>query len=372
VVLRQVVSAGKRAPHHHDDRRIPYARARPLKVVQAVTSNAFAGVERYIVVIAEALARRRHSVVVVGGHVESMGALLAIRGVSFVPASRALATTAQLCRTARDADVVHVHMTAAEAAATAAWPAVRAPVVATRHFAAKRGSTRRGHVASKLISRRVSAEIAISEYVASAVKETTDVILHGVKDDAPVDPIEPVVLVAQRLEAEKHTRVALEAWRQSRLAAAGWRLLIAGGGTERPKLEEYARQEHLQRVEFLGHRPDLAELRKFAGIFLATTPEEGFGFGVAEAMAAGLPVIAASGGGHLETVGAVRPDLLYDPGSPSDCARVLRELARDIAKRRAAGSDLRRFQQEQLTMDRHVEALLGVYSRVIRADTPTS
>ena len=65
-------------------------------------------------------------------------------------------------------------------------------------------------------------------------------MLSGVRPEpdrvAAVDRL-PVVLVAQRLEREKHTDVAVRAFAASGLADAGWRLKIAGDGALRGELE---------------------------------------------------------------------------------------------------------------------------------------
>ena len=42
-----------------------------------------------------------------------------------------------------------------------------------------------------------------------------------------------------------------------------------------------------------------------AGVLLAPRTDEAFGLSVVEAMARGLPVVAAGSGAHLETVGSV-------------------------------------------------------------------
>ena len=336
-----------------------------LRIVLAVRSDGFAGVEQYVATVAADLARRNHEVVAIGGDPVSMGRVLRASGVEHFAARRSLDVANALCRHARRADVVHVHMTAAEAAAAVAWPLVHAPVVATRHFARRRGSGLPARLGATLVRRRLAAQISISRFVGRCIGEPSEVVLNGVPDAPPVDPSARVVLVAQRLEQEKRTHDALLAWERSGLAALGWQLWIAGIGSEREALEAVARRQPGEAVRFLGYRADLDQLRAEAGLFLATAPAEPFGLSVAEAMAAGLPVIAAGGGGHLETVGAVRPDLLYAPGSVDECSTRLRALADDVDARRAAGVDLRAFQQKALSVQQHVDALLGVYERVI-------
>jgi glycosyltransferase involved in cell wall biosynthesis len=139
---------------------------------------------------------------------------------------------------------------------------------------------------------------------------------------------------------------------------------IVGDGSERALLEQRVRESRLPGVSFLGHRSDVDELRSTASIVLATTASEGFGLAVAEAMAAGVPVVAARAGGHNETVGAARPDLLYTVGDVDGCAALLRRLASDAGLRHRAGADLRAFAAEHLALERHVDRLEELYGTV--------
>ncbi len=56
-------------------------------------------------------------------------------------------------------------------------------------------------------------------------------------------------------------------------------------------------------MELVGHVAETDALLAGASILLAPAPREPFGLSVVEAMAHGLPVVAAGGGAHLETVG---------------------------------------------------------------------
>ncbi len=105
-------------------------------------------------------------------------------------------------------------------------------------------------------------------------------------------------LLASRLAPEKGIDVAIEA-----CIAAGRRLLVAGDGPERERLQRLAGRAPEGQIELLGavSRSQLAQLR--AGAALALSPsrsEETFGIAVAEAMAAGLPVIASDLGAPAE------------------------------------------------------------------------
>ncbi|MCU1459185.1 MAG: glycosyltransferase [Actinomycetia bacterium] len=343
-----------------------------MRVVHVVATDAFAGVERYVTTVTRELAARGHEVTVVGGDQVRIGEALAGSGAHCVEGGRVHEAARALLRVGRGADLLHLHMTAAESAALMTWPLVRTPAICTRHFAARRGSSAAGHVAALLIPRRLSLQIAISRFVAASAGGGTVTILNGVPDAPATDPASHTVLVVQRLEREKHTHEALVAWAASGLADDGWELLIAGHGAERSSLEEAGRRLQLRNVTFLGARPDVADLRARAGMVLATAPAEPFGLSVVEAMAAGLPVVAADGGAHVETVGAVRPDHLYAPGAPDECAVLLRRLAGSLDLRRAAGTELRAFQQASLGVARHVDALEASYREVLAARGPSA
>jgi glycosyltransferase involved in cell wall biosynthesis len=106
-------------------------------------------------------------------------------------------------------------------------------------------------------------------------------------------------LVVSRLAPEKGVDVAIDACR-----AAGMALVIAGDGPERAPLEARAREGRGD-VRFLGHVDDarLAALRTEAAVALAPSRSaETFGLAAAEAMAAGLPVVASRAGALGELV----------------------------------------------------------------------
>jgi alpha-1,6-mannosyltransferase len=107
--------------------------------------------------------------------------------------------------------------------------------------------------------------------------------------------------------------------------------VIAGDGPQRSALERRAGDAP---VRFVGHveEHELAELRAGAALALAPSRSaETFGLAAAEAMAAGLPVVASRVGALPELVD---PDSLVAPGD----ARALAEAIGRFAGDRAAGA----------------------------------
>jgi glycosyltransferase involved in cell wall biosynthesis len=333
-----------------------------MKVVHLVTTTAFAGVERYLTYVARAQAQAGLAVVVLGGDRERMAAAFDGSGVQHHAARPGPRTWARIRRS--DTDVIHAHMTHAELVAVIASHG--RPVVATRHFARRRGTSVLGRAAARYIAPRLAAEVAISRFVADSVGGAVEIVPNGVPEAPMGAHAEPVVLVAQRLEAEKDTATALRAWARSGLAEAGWRLVVAGQGAEQNQLEGLARELGIDHsVRMAGFVDDLQAEMAEAAVLLATAPAEPFGLTIAEAMACGLPVVAACGGSHLETVGRVTPDALFRAGDAHGAAGVLRAVALDEDRRRAAGAALQAYQREELGLAAHVERLGEVYQAVL-------
>jgi glycosyltransferase involved in cell wall biosynthesis len=138
-------------------------------------------------------------------------------------------------------------------------------------------------------------------------------------------PAGAYALVVSRLSPEKGVDVAVDACRM-----AGIPLVVAGDGPEVAALRERAGGAA---VRFVGRVDDteLAELRAGASIALVPSRSaETFGMAAAEAMAAGLPVVASRVGALPELV---EPDALVPSGDAGALARAIGRLAGD----RAAG-----------------------------------
>jgi glycosyltransferase involved in cell wall biosynthesis len=336
---------------------------RPIwSIVHVVRSDAFAGVERYVCSVANELAARGHSVSVIGGDPRRMRAELD-GGVGNASARSIGGTWFRLV--AHDpVRLVHAHMTAAEIAAVFSRMRHRSPIVATRHFPGARGRGPLGRIARTFVERALAAQIAISQFVADGIREPTTVIPNGVPSQPQAELTEPRVLMIQRLEEEKAADVGLRAWAAGGLGERGWRLTIAGSGRLESELRRLTGELGISRsVEFIGRVTKTDSLFASTSIVLAPAPAEPFGLAVVEAMAHGIPVVAAAGGAHLETV---RSDgCLFTPGDFHTASAALTRLATDARERRELGVALRERQQALFSLDRHVDALEQLYASVL-------
>lgn len=331
-----------------------------MRIAHVVVTDSFAGTERYIADVAVGAAQLGHEVVVIGGSGRRMPEVLGdhARWLPSAAPSMALRTL----RAIGKFDIVHAHLTYADAAAVLTRRAHGGQVISTRHIARRRGQGPAGRILRGYITRHIDREIAISEFVADAVGlPPSTVLVNGVRfRDSAWRPSSKTVVMAQRLEPEKDTATGLRGWHASGLAGRGWQLLIAGAGSERPRLEALVANHQIAAVEFLGEVTDMTSLWSQTGVLLAPAVAEPLGLTVLEAMSAGVPVVASDAGGHLETIGRVSRRPSFRVGDAAAIGRALAEISSD-SMRRDLSSAGRRIQQQHFDLDRHVEKLLDIY-----------
>lgn len=122
-------------------------------------------------------------------------------------------------------------------------------------------------------------------------------------------------------------------------------LRVVGTGPDLARLELRARELGLgRRVEFLGHVAfdRLAGEYRRADIFCLPSLQEGFGIVFLEAMAAGLPIVAARAAAVPELVSDGESGILVAPDSPGDLAAALDRLLSDPEERHRLGETGRR------------------------------
>jgi glycosyltransferase involved in cell wall biosynthesis len=122
-------------------------------------------------------------------------------------------------------------------------------------------------------------------------------------------------------------------------------LRVVGTGPDLARLERLSRDLGLGgRVEFLGH-VDFARLAgeyRRADVFCLPSRQEGFGIVFLEAMAAGLPIVAARAAAVPEVVSDGESGILVGPDRPDDLAAALDRLLSDPAERLRMGEAGRR------------------------------
>ncbi len=169
---------------------------------------------------------------------------------------------------------------------------------------------------------------------------------HLAELGVPLDDA-PTLVMATRLVPFKGVDDAVTALARAR--AEGWKLVVAGGDDhaapgETERLRGIARAAGVEeRVFFAGRIPEIGHwLAAFDALAVLTkaggrrAPSmEGFGMSAFEAMLAGVPVVAVSGGAVVRRL-AGRAGIGVPPGDPDAVADALGRLAEPSARAAAA------------------------------------
>ena len=146
----------------------------------------------------------------------------------------------------------------------------------------------------------------------------------------------PVAVAAGLLTRRKGFDVLVDAWRTVAEARPDWRLRIYGAGEEHAALQQQVEQAGLTDVVSLeGFEPDLATRLDEASLFVLSSRREGMPMVVIEAMAAGLPIVAADcPTGPAELLDGGRCGVLVPVGDSAALAEGILRVVTDPAEQR--------------------------------------
>jgi glycosyltransferase involved in cell wall biosynthesis len=288
-------------------------------------------------------------------------------------------------------DLLHIH-----GADCYPWGAVAARLAGVAHvvhsgYGVKRGVTPPGlpPPVGRLALGWTDSFAADSEASAAALQAATGVPLERVqiiprgvdtqKFRPPTDRVRPpewlgieqeqIVLgmVAPPREGSGH-RLLLEVL--GRLVAGGVdaRAVLVGQGPEGERLEQEAAGAGLERrVCWTGQVPDVGAMMAGMDIFLWLDPARPGRSTQLEAMACGLPVVAASRGpqGGADLVLDGETGLLVPAGEAEILARILDDLCRDGDRRRKLGQGARAFVEQHHNLEEMVVGHRKLYDGVV-------
>ncbi len=165
------------------------------------------------------------------------------------------------------------------------------------------------------------------------VEEWSSAPRRDVSSDGP-----GVVITIARQYRRKNTAALIEAMAQVRREMPGVQLRVIGGGPELPRLRSLAASLGLGDggVAFLGAaatRDAIVAEMTHADVFCLPSRQEGFGIVFLEAMAAGLPIVAANAGAIPEVAPHGEVSLLVPPDDIRALSDALLDLLRDRALR---------------------------------------
>lgn len=169
-----------------------------------------------------------------------------------------------------------------------------------------------------------------------------------------------------RLVERKGLGDLLRAW--TMLERGRYTLELVGTGPGESELRSMVVQLGLQDdVTFAGalHRDEVAERYRHADLFTLAPHHEAFGNVFAEALAAGLPIVASNVGGIPELVDDGVNGLLVSPGEPADLARAIRTLGENGLLRAEMSQRNRARAEETLSWDTITDRYLETYAELM-------
>ncbi|QFZ92691.2 glycosyltransferase [Synechococcus elongatus] len=148
----------------------------------------------------------------------------------------------------------------------------------------------------------------------------------------PVSPhTPPRVGMVARLEVHKDQPSLIRAAALLRDRGYPIEVRLIGEGSHRPQLEALIAELNLgNHVQLLGSRRDIPALLSQLDLFVfSARPDEGFGIALAEAMAAGMPIVATDVGACREVLDGGRCGLLVEPSNPAALAAGIQAVLAD-------------------------------------------
>lgn len=310
-----------------------------MKILHLIFTMKTGGTESMLVDIANEQSRMGHDVSVMVINRGSEPDLLAQfdSGVKIMEMNRRLSSRnpipvvrTNLAVMKLNPDVIHVHN---ERGVNILMPLLRRRIIQTVHTT---GIGLQG-------CQRQTPIVAISQAVADDLKSRcgleSEVVMNGIRTDEikrrqPSERFDRVVCVGRLDVAVKGQDLLLK----TLTCFPDLTLSLIGDGESMEGLKYLARDLRVaSRVEFLGKmsRGEIYETLKDYDMFVLPSRQEGFGLVLAEAMAAGLPVVTSALPGPMEVIDGGRLGYIFEPDSSRSLAEALQRLVnnRDDAQR---------------------------------------
>ncbi len=206
--------------------------------------------------------------------------------------------------------------------------------------------------------------------------EKIDVVLNCVDLSAfqpvpgPTDSKEYVVGIVGRIEPFKRQKVFVEIAAKVATQNKKVKFHIIGGVLDTAEHRAYAREVHqliakhrLQEVvHFTGHRTDMPKAMQELDLLVTLSA----GSVIAEAMAAGKPVIGTPVGSTAEMIVHGVTGYIMQSECMEDIAKKIMELASDPKQNRRMGQRARKRAEEAFGVETHVQKVEDIYKKLLK------
>lgn len=175
---------------------------------------------------------------------------------------------------------------------------------------------------------------------------------------------ESAVVYAGRLDEAKGLRLLMAGWDcyRSMSGDPGLRLVIAGAGPLEREVAAWASTRPSVRMIGQVDSDRCSDLMSRArAVLLPSAWEETFGLVVVEAMAVGVPPIAAGHGSFVELITPGVDGVLFRPGDPAALALAIADVEERPERYETYGNEARKTYQQRFDPEQSLEQLLEIY-----------
>lgn len=289
--------------------------------------------------------------------------------------------------TEKKAEIVHTHEAHALTAAWLARVQRKTSLVASRRLA----YTLHQNLISLARYRSVARILAVSRFVAeslaaSGIEPRQVAVVYDGVEIPPAASAEERVRARRRwgiegeqrllgcvgyLLPEKGQELLIRAWPVVRKHSGSCRLLLAGDGPSRPRLEALARELGVaDAVHFAGFVENVGEVYAGLDAFLFPSLEEPLGSSMLAGMARGLPTVALARGAVPEVITDGANGLLVEEPEPAAFAAAITRVIGEPSLAARLGSAARQTVEKHFSSDRMVDETLREYDQVCLEQRP--
>jgi glycosyltransferase involved in cell wall biosynthesis len=175
---------------------------------------------------------------------------------------------------------------------------------------------------------------------------------------------EPMVVYAGRLDEIKGVRLLMAGWDRYREKAGepGIRLVIVGAGILGDEVTAWASaRPSVTLTGALSSAECAGLISRARAVLLPSAWEETFGLVAIEAMAAGVPPVAAGHGSFPELITPGVDGALFDPGDPVALGRAIADVERNPEQYATYGEQARKTYEQRFDPERNLAELLEIY-----------
>jgi glycosyltransferase involved in cell wall biosynthesis len=315
----------------------------------------------------------------------------------FYPAPSHVAAAARLGRWIRERhiQILHSHLfTSSLCSSPVGWMCCVPFIVETPHV---RESWRRGwkannftvdRIAGRFVDRYIAVSYANARYLIEekglpekkvrVIQNGTDLSRFnpahvpppGLRAELAIGAVDPVMLVAARLEPQKGHSVLLNAIPEVLREFPNARLLCLGDGVLRDELERQSKQLGLQEnLRFLGFRSNVTDWLALCDFTVLPSFYEGLPLVAVESLAAGRAMVATAVDGTPEVIVNGRTGITVPPGDPWALAAAICSMLRSPVLRQRMAEQGRAYVLERFSQERQVRETGEFYLQALGRTT---